>query len=109
MGITKSQEFSNKVNRLATVAKALGHPARIAILQLLAAKATCQCSDIVDELPLSQSTVSQHLKELKAAGLIEGEIEGARVCYCLNPKQWALAKKSLNTFFECYKPGQVCC
>ncbi|MFN8271013.1 MAG: metalloregulator ArsR/SmtB family transcription factor [Chitinophagaceae bacterium] len=73
MGATKSYEFSVKENRLAKYAKALAHPARVAILKLLATKATCQCGDIVEELPLSQSTVSQHLKELKEAGLIKGK------------------------------------
>lgn len=71
---------------LATLAKALGHPARIQIVRLLACRSTCVCGDIVDELPLSQSTVSQHLKVLKEAGIIRGEIDGPRVCYCLNPR-----------------------
>jgi len=103
MGATKSYEFSVKENRLAKYAKALAHPARIAILKLLAAKTTCQCGDIVDELPLSQSTVSQHLKELKEAGLITGEIEGAKVCYCINEKEWKAAQAWLNQFFDAYK------
>ena len=84
MGATKSYEFSAKENRLARYAKALAHPARVAILKILASKASCQCGDIVDELPLSQSTVSQHLKELKEAGLIKGEIDGTKVCYCID-------------------------
>lgn len=71
---------------LAILAKALGHPARIQIVRLLACRTTCVCGDIVDELPLSQSTVSQHLKVLKEAGIIRGEIDGPRVCYCLNPR-----------------------
>src|SRR6478752_7060512 len=102
MGATKSYEFSTKDNKTAGFAKALAHPARIAILQLLAAKNTCQCGDIVDELPLSQSTVSQHLKELKAAGLIKGEIEGAKVCYCIDVKAWKAAQVSLNQLFDCF-------
>jgi len=69
----------------ATLAKALGHPARVAILRLLAARGECQCGAIVDELPLAQSTVSQHLKALKAAGLVQGDIDGPRVCYCIRP------------------------
>ena len=109
MGATKSYEFSAKENRLARYAKALAHPARIAILNILATKATCQCGDIVDELPLSQSTVSQHLKELKEAGLIKGEIEGAKVCYCINEKEWKAAQVWLNGFFDCYKGGSNCC
>lgn len=70
---------------LATLAKALGHPARVAILRLLMRRETCMCGEIVDELPLAQSTVSQHLKQLKEAGLIRGEIDGPRVCYCIEP------------------------
>src|SRR5678816_3732886 len=103
MGATKSLEFSAKENKLARYAKALGHPARIAILDLLAKKQTCQCGDIVEELPLSQSTVSQHLKELKEAGLIKGEIEGARVCYCIDGKQWKAAQAWINQLFDRFK------
>jgi DNA-binding transcriptional ArsR family regulator len=110
MGATKSYEFSTKENKLAKYAKALAHPARVAILTLLAKKATCQCSDIVDELPLSQSTVSQHLKELKEAGLIKGEIEGVRVCYCIDEKEWKLARKWMNQFFDRFKgTNNTCC
>ena len=71
---------------LATLTKALGHPARIQIVRLLARRSSCVCGDIVDELPLAQSTVSQHLKVLKSAGLVRGEVDGPRVCYCLNPR-----------------------
>jgi len=74
-----------ELKRSAAIAKALGHPARIAILKLLAQRDTCFCGDITEVLPLAQSTVSQHLKALKAAGLITGEVEGVRTCYCLNP------------------------
>jgi len=103
MGATKSYEFSLRENKLAKYAKALGHPARIAILKFLASKASCQCGDIVDELPLSQSTVSQHLKELKDAGLIKGEIEGTKVCYCIDEKEWKAAQVWINQLFESYK------
>lgn len=109
MGATKSFEFSARENRLAKYAKALGHPARIAILKLLATKQTCICGDIVNELPLSQSTVSQHLKELKEAGLIKGEIEGAKVCYCIDDKEWKAAQKWLNQLFDGYKGCSECC
>ena len=109
MGATKSYEFSLKENKLARYAKALAHPARIAILNLLAGRQTCVCGDIVDELPLSQSTVSQHLKELKEAGLIKGEIEGAKVCYCIDEKEWKAAQSWLNQLFESYKGGGNCC
>jgi DNA-binding transcriptional ArsR family regulator len=109
MGATKSLEFSIRENKLAKYAKALGHPARVAILQLLASKQACICGDIVDELPLSQSTVSQHLKELKEAGLIKGEIEGAKVCYCIDEKEWKKAQEWLNRFFDAYKGDDKCC
>ena len=109
MGVTKSSEFSVKENRLAKYAKALAHPARIAILELLASKSTCQCGDIVEELPLSQSTVSQHLKELKEAGLIQGEISGTKVCYCIDDKEWQIAKAWLNQLFDKYKGRNNCC
>ena len=109
MGATKSYEFTAKENKLAKYAKALAHPARIAILKLLAKKASCQCGDIVEELPLSQSTVSQHLKELKEAGLIKGEIEGAKVCYCIDAKEWKAAQVWINQLFDAYKGGSNCC
>lgn len=109
MGATKSEEFTVKENRIAGYAKALAHPARVAILKLLAEKAACQCGDIVDELPLSQSTVSQHLKELKAAGLIKGEIEGVKVCYCINVEEWKLAQSTLNDLFNSYSNVGQCC
>lgn len=109
MGATKSYEFTVKDNQLAKYAKALGHPARVAILKLLAQKQTCVCGDIVDELPLSQSTVSQHLKELKDAGLIKGEIDGVKVCYCINEKEWKMAQTWLNQLFDGYKGCSECC
>ena len=110
MGATKSYEFSVKENKLAKYAKALAHPARIAILKILSQRQTCMCGDIVEELPLSQSTVSQHLKELKEAGLITGEIEGAKVCYCINDKEWKAAQAWLNQLFDNYKGcGTKCC
>jgi DNA-binding transcriptional ArsR family regulator len=109
MGATKTFGFSVKENRLAKYAKALGHPARVAILRLLASKQTCICGDIVDEIPLSQSTVSQHLKELKDAGLIKGEIEGAKVCYCIDAKEWRIAQSWLNQLFDAYKFNKDCC
>lgn len=84
MAITKEKLFDSAQQRTAELMKALGHPARIAILELLAERQTCICGDITDQLPLAQSTVSQHLKALKNAGIIKGEIDGVRVCYCLN-------------------------
>jgi DNA-binding transcriptional ArsR family regulator len=84
MGISKTEHFTDIQNDIATVAKALGHPARIAILEYLMQVDTCICGDIVNELPLAQPTISQHLKELKQAGLIKGSIEGNAICYCIN-------------------------
>ncbi len=109
MGITKNEDFTIKDNKIAKYAKALAHPARVAILQLLLKKQNCICGDIVDELPLSQSTVSQHLKELKEAGLIKGDIDGAKVCYCIDEKEWGNAKAYLTTFFSAYINKKNCC
>ncbi|MBK7883351.1 MAG: winged helix-turn-helix transcriptional regulator [Chitinophagaceae bacterium] len=109
MGATKSTEFSVKNNRVAKYAKALSHPARVAILKLLIQKQACICGDIVNELPLSQSTVSQHLKELKEAGLIKGDIEGAKVCYCIDEKEWNTAKNLLNEIFISYQALALKC
>jgi len=108
MGLTKTQEFTKSQNELASMAKAIGHPARIAILQFLASQKSCVCGDIVDELPLSQSTVSQHLKELKKVGLIKGNIEGPSVCYCIDLKAWSNAKSRLSEFFEKYQDPSCC-
>ena len=99
MGRSKRQVFSVDQNRLADLGKALGHPARIAILEFLARSNACMCGDIVEELPLSQSTVSQHLRELKNVGLIKGDIEGTRVCYCIDSKALEQAGKLLGKFF----------
>jgi DNA-binding transcriptional ArsR family regulator len=109
MGTTKTEEFTVRDNKIAKYAKALGHPARIAILRFLAKKESCVCGDIVDELPLSQSTVSQHLKELKGVGLIKGDIEGKSVCYCIDEKVWAEAKYYLGFLFESYTTIKNCC
>jgi DNA-binding transcriptional ArsR family regulator len=84
MGITKTSGFTNETNDLAIVFKAMGHPARIAIVQYLLKQKKCICGDIVNELPLAQATISQHLRELKTAGIIKGTIEGTSICYCLN-------------------------
>lgn len=96
MGATKNDYFTDMQNETATIAKALGHPARIAILEYLLKVNDCICGDIVNELPLAQPTVSQHLKELKNAGLIKGNIEGNTICYCINEE--ALSK--FNHYFE---------
>lgn len=109
MGATKTEEFTIKDNKIAKYAKALAHPARVAILQLLIKKQACICGDIVDELPLSQSTVSQHLKELKEAGLIKGDIDGVKICYCIDEKEWETAKSYLDTLFSSYTANKTKC
>jgi DNA-binding transcriptional ArsR family regulator len=86
MGATKTEHFTDKQNAIATIAKALGHPARVAIIDYLLKVDDCICGDIVNELPLAQPTISQHLKELKNAGLIKGEITGNAICYCIDEK-----------------------
>ena len=98
MGLSKKDSFDPLQNRIADLAKALGHPARVAILQFLASQNACMCGDIVEELPLSQATVSQHLAELKRVGLIKGEIDGPKVCYCIDKKAWNEAKDLLSQF-----------
>ena len=105
---SKNSSFTSTQNRLAATAKAMGHPARIAILQYLASKQSCVCGDIVDELPLSQSTVSQHLKALKEAGLIQGNIDGASVCYCINNKAWNDLTQQLRSFMAA-PANKNCC
>ena len=109
MGLSKLDEFTMRDNRVARYAKALAHPARVAILRLLASKKSCVCGDIVDELPLSQSTVSQHSKELKAAGLIQGDIDGARVCYCIDPKEWAMAQRTFIGLMDSFREADPNC
>lgn len=96
MGVTKAEHFSEIQNEIAAIAKALGHPARIAIIQYLLKVNKCICGDIVKELPLAQPTVSQHLKELKSVGLIKGNIEGNAICYCLDPEKF----EKLNHFLH---------
>ncbi|MTI87016.1 MAG: winged helix-turn-helix transcriptional regulator [Balneolaceae bacterium] len=109
MGKSKSEEFTDRQNYLAGVAKAIGHPARIAIIHFLARQKSCVCGDIVDELPLSQSTVSQHLKALKKAGLIAGEIEGTSVCYCLNTEAIKKFKADISLFLDEPANPKSCC
>lgn len=109
MGLTKADKFTVKQNELAKLAKALGHPARVAIIEFLAISKSCVCGDIVEELPLSQSTVSQHLKELKNAGLIKGTIEGPSVCYCINTEVWKFAQNTFTGMFSSYVEDDGCC
>ena len=109
MGATKTTDYTLQEMSIAKYAKALSHPARVAILNLLLKKQACVCGDIVDELPLSQSTVSQHLKELKEIGLIKGDIDGVSVCYCIDEKVWNNAKKQLNQLFDNVNLSSKCC
>jgi DNA-binding transcriptional ArsR family regulator len=106
MGLSKKTSFSTRENQIAEIAKALAHPARVAILEFLSKQEACMCGDIVEHIPLSQATVSQHLAELKRVGLIKGEIEGPRVCYCVDPKAWADARDLLGQFLADVKK---CC
>ncbi len=100
MAIARNEDFPNKEITLADFAKAMGHPARIAILKALAAKNDCICGELVVDLPLAQSTVSQHLKALKAAGLIKGEVDGPRSRYCINKKEFKRLATLMNSFTE---------
>jgi ArsR family transcriptional regulator len=110
MGLTKSNHFSPIQNHLAVLAKALGHPARIAILEHLMKVDSCICSDLVKELPLAQPTISQHLKELKSAGLIKGSIDGNSLCYCLDEKAFDELKGFFNSVDHHFsKRNQSCC
>jgi predicted transcriptional regulator len=108
MGLTKSEIFTDKQNKLAGMMKALAHPARIAIIQYLIKANACVNGQLVEELGLAQPTISQHLKELKNAGLIQGTIEGTSVCYCIDPKTWSLYQKDFGALFAAYKGGENC-
>ena len=112
MAYDKREQFSVNEKKAAAFAKALSHPARIAILFKVAGENKCMCGDIVDVIPLAQSTVSQHLKELKEAGIVQGEIEGPKTCYCIN---WDNLEEEFKAFFEIYeqlkagKQAVTCC
>ena len=107
MGITKTQIFDKRQNELAQLFKILGHPARIAILQYISKQDSCICNDLVEEIGLAQPTISQQLKELKSIGLLQGEIEGKSICYCINIDRWNELQQNLNSFFNTTK--QNCC
>ncbi|WP_018619421.1 ArsR/SmtB family transcription factor [Spirosoma luteum] len=109
MGLAKTDLFTNQQNRVAELAKAFAHPARVAILQLLAEKKACVCGDLVDELPLAQATVSQHLKELKRIGIIKGDIDPPRVCYCINEPVWEEARQVFGQLLDTFRVEQSCC
>ncbi|MCW8313455.1 metalloregulator ArsR/SmtB family transcription factor [Sphingobacterium sp. InxBP1] len=109
MGITKTEIFADEQNQLATAFKVLGHPARIAILQYIIDRKACICNDLVEELGLAQATISQHLKELKSTGIIQGTIEGKSVCYCINEAVWKRIQQDFNTFFNQEVKVSSCC
>lgn len=109
MGITRSDLFSEAQNEIATLAKVLGHPARIAILQYLVQAKSCINGDLVEELGLAQATISQHLKELKSVGIIQGSIEGTSICYCINPERWQSIRKQFETLFATFTDLNNCC
>ena len=105
----KTKDYTDEQERIARYAKAMGHPARMAILQFLAGRETCFFGDIHEELPIAKATVSQHLKELKEAGLIQGEIEAPKVKYCINRTNWEEAKQLFSFFFCHCKDKKSCC
>ncbi|MBD1427931.1 ArsR/SmtB family transcription factor [Sphingobacterium arenae] len=109
MGLTKSEIFTDEQNRLASLFKVFGHPARVAILQYIINQKACICNDLVDELGLAQATISQHLKELKSIGIIQGTIEGKSVCYCIDEKLWKQIQEEFNAFFNQEVKVISCC
>jgi len=112
MALTKAKLFSDKQIRTSELAKALSHPARVAIVEILSQSDTCICGDITGQLPLAQSTVSQHLKALKASGLIKGEVEGVKTCYCLNEEVVKEMKKLFDEMIHQLNqsnPNEPCC
>ncbi len=109
MGITKSDLFTEEQNELALLAKAFAHPARIAILEYLLKSNQCINSDLVNELGLAQATISQHLKELKQIGLIQGTVEGTSMCYCINTEVWNVVKERMENLFDKHDPNGNCC
>ena len=111
MGITRTDLFTDEQNDLAQIAKAFGHPARLAIIQYLLRANECINGDLVTELGLAQPTISQHLRELKEMDIIQGSIEGSKVSYCINPVRWAEIKGMFNTIFDQFEdpsPGDCC-
>ena len=108
MGLTKSEIFTAEQNRIATIAKVLGHPARIAILDYLIKLQSCVCGDLVKQIGLSQPTISQHLKELKKVGLIKGKIEGTSVCYCIHEENWQQIASIIKNFLNRNSTNNCC-
>ncbi len=108
MGLTKVELFTAEQNELAVIAKALGHPARIAIIQHLLKVDACIGTEIVEVLPLAQPTISQHLRELKDAGIIKGNIDGVRVNYCIDANRWQEIREKFNGLFDSYVCDHNC-
>lgn len=109
MGITKSEIFTEQQNLIASFAKVLGHPARVSILDHLFKINSCVCGDLVEEIGLAQPTISQHLKELKLAGLIKGNVEGTSVCYCIDEENWSKMKEIMFQFLNQDSTKSECC
>jgi ArsR family transcriptional regulator, zinc-responsive transcriptional repressor len=109
MGVTKTDLFDPTTNAFANAAKAFAHPARVAIIKYLLETKACINGDLVEELGLAQATISQHLRELKQIGIIQGNIEGTRVNYCINSKKWLEIKEQFNQLFDQYPNPQDCC
>ncbi|WP_299117330.1 helix-turn-helix transcriptional regulator [uncultured Winogradskyella sp.] len=109
MGLVKSEIFTDKQNKISLLAKAFAHPARVAILQHIFQSNSCICGDLVEEIGLAQSTISQHLKELKNIGLIKGNIEGTSVCYCIHKDNWSSMKSIINEFLNQDALDNNCC
>jgi DNA-binding transcriptional ArsR family regulator len=112
MALNKKNEFKEKIQNLSEFAKAISHPARISILKTIAQKQECICGEIVEVLPLAQSTVSQHLKDLKEIGLIKGEVEGTKSCYCINWKKVEEFEREIGKLFQelkAFKGKDNCC
>ncbi|CAM1349224.1 ArsR/SmtB family transcription factor [Tenacibaculum halocynthiae] len=109
MGLTKSEIFTEEQNDIAKIAKVLGHPARIAIIQHILKIKSCICGDLVNEIGLAQPTISQHLKELKSTGIIKGNIEGTSVCYCIDQENWPIIQEKLLSIFSQENKNNNCC
>lgn len=108
MGLTKSEFFTKEQNEIAVIAKVLGHPARIAILDFIIKLKTCLCGDLVKDIGLAQPTISQHLNELKKVGIIKGVVEGTSVCYCIDEENWEKTRNKFNKFLN-KNPTENCC
>lgn len=110
MGVTKTDIYTDSQNELAAIAKVLGHPARIAILEFIIKQNSCICGDLVEEIGLAQATISQHLRELKNSGIIQGTIEGTSICYCINQTNWIKTRALLTDFLNVkLDNGNSCC